>query len=216
MVTHTNETRGAAGENGFLLMAPEHTPVVKAVVGGAELLGLAPMLVRSPEEVLRGIAANPSCAAFPLDAERVAGRRLERVLRHANPTVPLIAFGPIIRASVVCRLRSVGVAVYIDEGLTAREMAAQIGDAMDCPDRLVEAARAEVGRRDLKEAQRVVRLTMCAEAIARCGGSRRAAARLLGVDRRAVQKVVKQLEDPDMKLARPLAPARFPERKPAP
>jgi hypothetical protein len=46
-----------------------------------------------------------------------------------------------------------------------------------------------VGRLGLKEAQRALRASMNRAALQRCSGSRRAAAVMLGVDRRYIQKL---------------------------
>jgi DNA-binding NtrC family response regulator len=59
---------------------------------------------------------------------------------------------------------------------------------------LIAAASLEVGRLGVREAQDVVRRTMYLEALARTKGSRKAAARLLGVDRRAVQRIAADLD----------------------
>jgi hypothetical protein len=55
---------------------------------------------------------------------------------------------------------------------------------------LDELSRSLVGQMTLKDAQRVLRACMSQEAIARCNGSRRAAATLLGIDRRYVQRLL--------------------------
>ena len=54
---------------------------------------------------------------------------------------------------------------------------------------LDELSRALVGQMSLKEAQRALRTSMSQEALARCNGSRRAAAVMLGIDRRYVQRL---------------------------
>lgn len=52
-----------------------------------------------------------------------------------------------------------------------------------------------LGHVDLKGAQRALRITMSELALERCGGSRRAAAALLGVDRRYVQRLAHERKD---------------------
>jgi len=54
-------------------------------------------------------------------------------------------------------------------------------------------ARTLVGRLGLKEAQELLRDEMYAEALARSGGSRRGAARVLGINRRCVQRLAAEL-----------------------
>lgn len=57
---------------------------------------------------------------------------------------------------------------------------------------LSELSRLLVGHMSLKDAQRALRTAMSQEALARCNGSRRAAAALLGVDRRYVQRLASE------------------------
>jgi hypothetical protein len=54
---------------------------------------------------------------------------------------------------------------------------------------LHELSRTLVGQMNLKDAQRALRTSMSQEALVRCDGSRRAAAAMLGVDRRYVQRL---------------------------
>jgi hypothetical protein len=63
---------------------------------------------------------------------------------------------------------------------------------------LHELSRALVGQMNLKDAQRALRTSMSQEALARCSGSRRAAAALLGVDRRYVQRLADEGSPPDL------------------
>lgn len=60
---------------------------------------------------------------------------------------------------------------------------------IDVEQQLAHVARALVGRFGLKEAVQSLRRTMSSEALVRSSGSRRAAANLLGVDRRYVQRL---------------------------
>ena len=59
-------------------------------------------------------------------------------------------------------------------------------------DALLRAARENIGRRGVKEAQKAVRVEMFREAFRREKGNRHAVARLLGVDRRYVLKMLKE------------------------
>lgn len=57
---------------------------------------------------------------------------------------------------------------------------------------LAVASRLLIGQLGIKDAQRALRKYMSEEALARCNGSRRAAAALLGVDRRYVQRLASE------------------------
>jgi hypothetical protein len=77
----------------------------------------------------------------------------------------------------------------------AREPASErVASSLPAEDALVAAASRGVGRLGVREAQDVVRRTMYSEALARTKGSRKAAARLLRVDRRAVQRIAADLD----------------------
>lgn len=65
----------------------------------------------------------------------------------------------------------------------------QPGD--DCEALCLALARELVGRVSLKQATRILRIAMGSEALTRTRGSRRAAAFLLGVDRRYVQRIAR-------------------------
>jgi hypothetical protein len=60
-----------------------------------------------------------------------------------------------------------------------------------------ELARMLVGRIGLREGQRELRHAMVAHALRLCEGSRKAAARLLGVTRPAIQRVLRESDAPD-------------------
>jgi len=63
----------------------------------------------------------------------------------------------------------------------------------DCEALCLALARELVGRVSLKQATRILRTAMGAEALTRTRGSRRAAAFLLGVDRRYVQRIARDV-----------------------
>lgn len=153
------------------------------------------LIVKSSEEALCAMKLRPDVVFFSMRAERLNGARIERVLHARNPKTPLIAFGPPISTPVVFRLAAAGVAAYLDEPFTVADVVSCLEETAPPERRLVHIAGLEVGLRDMKEAQRVLRLSMCAEALRQSGGSRRAAARVLGVDRRAVQKIAEELKE---------------------
>jgi DNA-binding NtrC family response regulator len=61
-------------------------------------------------------------------------------------------------------------------------------------DELENLLRSSVGRVGVRELMAAARRVMVAEALARTGGNRRAAARLLGVSRQTLQHMVRRLE----------------------
>ncbi len=80
-----------------------------------------------------------------------------------------------------------------------------VDEAVDCMERVLhgpsildQVAAAQVGRLGLKEMQHRVRQAMFTHALERTDGNRHAAARLLEVNRRAVQLAAKELDDARM------------------
>jgi DNA-binding NtrC family response regulator len=145
-------------------------------------------------EALHVMAAGPSVALFPIESGRVDGMRAERALHAANELVPLMAYGSTQNPSALQRILAAGVTTYIEEPLTPELIAGHLQAVRELTDPVAQAVRASVGVTDLKAMQRFVRETMCTEALTRVQGSRRGAARLLGVDRRAVQKLLDQMQ----------------------
>lgn len=86
-----------------------------------------------------------------------------------------------------------------------RQAVAERIDGADGEARLEEVferfAKEVVGRIGLKQAQSMLRIAMHGEALRRCDGSRRAAARVLAVDRRYVQRLAKERDEAQLRLA---------------
>jgi len=70
---------------------------------------------------------------------------------------------------------------------------------------LESVARVLLGRMTMKEALHALRASMLGHALRECGGSRRSAARLLGVSRPAVQRMLRESPELDG-IASPLPP----------
>lgn len=88
-----------------------------------------------------------------------------------------------------------GIDAWLPNPSDASAVLARLQAALHGPSALDRMAAAHLGRYGLKDAQHVVRRSMIAEALGRTNGNRHAAARLLRVDRRAVQLALKELED---------------------
>lgn len=76
----------------------------------------------------------------------------------------------------------------------------EVGEESTSVEMLASAARFNTGFVGVKEAQRTVRTEMFREALRKTGGNRHAAARVLGVDRRYVVRMLS--ENPEIKKSR--------------
>jgi DNA-binding NtrC family response regulator len=94
---------------------------------------------------------------------------------------------------VVFDLAYSGVGAFLEKPFTPSELEERIAHISSSAPILARLARAYVGVCGVLEAQRLVRHAMFREALERTQGNRHAAARLLQVDRRAVQLMAAQL-----------------------
>jgi two-component system, response regulator RegA len=110
-----------------------------------------------------------------------------------GPRVPsIIAMSAFARPQHSFELAQLGVRAYLEKPFTASGLESALRQALSPPD-LTPQLREAVGRSGLQEVEESVRRTMVAEALSRAEGSRRQAARLLGVSRQFVQHVLRKL-----------------------
>jgi DNA-binding response OmpR family regulator len=113
-----------------------------------------------------------------------------------QPPVIVVVSADAPRA-LVAQSMADGADAYLDKPLRLAELLAtvqRVGDALEQCSRM---ARQLVGRIGLKQATVALRGSMNEEALTRTRGSRRAAANLLGVDRRYVQRMIEEFGEPD-------------------
>lgn len=88
-----------------------------------------------------------------------------------------------------------GVRRYLRKPITPERLVVALHAALATPPRLEARLRAAVGTLDLHTVEALARKTMIGEALAREDGSRRGAARLLGVSRQLLQHALRSLSD---------------------
>ncbi|MDH5676914.1 MAG: hypothetical protein OEZ06_32660 [Myxococcales bacterium] len=116
-----------------------------------------------------------------------------------SPAIVVAGYGTL--GHVVAALFEVGANAFLDLSQPDADLGAAISKALDGEGQCQATARRVVGRVGLKEALRIMRANMVIECLQRNQGSRRAAARELGVDRRYVQRLADALdEDPTSAL----------------
>jgi len=128
-----------------------------------------------------------------LDVELPDGDAFD-VLRDASelPASPVvIAMSGVAGPSESFRLAQLGVRNYLTKPLRLEALEHAIDEALRAPPDMTPHVRAQVGHVPVRELERRVRRTMVAEALARAGGSRRGAARLLNVSRQLLQHMLR-------------------------
>lgn len=130
-----------------------------------------------------------------LDVELPDGNAFD-VLRTASelsaaPVV--IAMSGVAAPAESFRLAQLGVRSYLAKPLRLETLEQAIEEAFRTPPDVTPHVRAQVGHVPVRELERHVRRTMVAEALARAGGSRRGAARLLQVSRQLLQHMLRSM-----------------------
>ncbi len=90
------------------------------------------------------------------------------------------------------RLAQLGVRFYLSKPLRLQDLDRAIDEARIQTPKIGPQLKASVGRVPMKQVEEQVRKTMVEEALARAGGSRRGAARLLSVSRQFLQHFLKR------------------------
>jgi two-component system, response regulator RegA len=92
-------------------------------------------------------------------------------------------------------LAQLGVRAFLAKPFTLTALAEAMRTALTRAPDLDPLLRVTVGRRPVREVEDEVRRVMVREAVARAGGSRRGAARLLSISRQLLQHIVRALDD---------------------
>ncbi len=113
------------------------------------------------------------------------------MLRDRAPAPLVVVISGTASARQSFRLAELGVRSYLSKPFDDHELAAAIQHAVDEAPNIKPQLRQLVGQRSIHEVEEEVRAAMLDEAIARSGGSRRGAARLLQVSRQLVQRMLR-------------------------
>jgi two-component system, response regulator RegA len=119
-------------------------------------------------------------------------RDLLRRLAGNGPVPTVVAMSAFARPQESFELAALGVRAYLQKPFSGVQLDTALTQALAPPD-LGPHLRDAVGKESLQEMEDRVRQTMVAEALKRAEGSRRGAARLLGVSRQALQHILRKL-----------------------
>lgn len=126
-----------------------------------------------------------------LDA-RMSSERARQCLQMLPGTARAVVLGGGASRAEVFRLAQEGAHDYLEAPFADDEVRRCIARKPNREGRLRGIVRCLVGEVSLKDAQQRVRIAMLDEALQACHGSRRSAARLLGVTRPAVQRMLRE------------------------
>ena len=123
-----------------------------------------------------------------------SGVRIAERAAELRPAPLVIAFSGHATAEEAFRLGQLGVRGYLTKPLSLSDFTATVAALLAGAPDLAPFLVATVGREPFQKVLANVRRTMAEQALARSGGNRTGAARLLGVTRQAVQNIIRDLD----------------------
>lgn len=135
------------------------------------------------------LARNPELVIVDLWLEGESAMELVEEVAHHRPAPAMLAISGRASPEESFRLGQLGVRAFLPKPLFKEQLVEKVGEALRQAPDLEPWISAHVGKTSLREMQSEVRRVMLEQAIARSGGSRSGAARLLQVTRQAIQQV---------------------------
>lgn len=129
-----------------------------------------------------------------LDVALPDGRALDllEVIERISPRPSVVAVSGSAGPDESFRLAERGVRAYLKKPLQLEELEQAVARALSEPPDLAPHLKSAVGRVPIKDVEATVRTTMVEEALGHGKGSRRAAARVLGISRQLLQHILRR------------------------
>ncbi|MGH0033779.1 MAG: response regulator [Myxococcota bacterium] len=159
----------------------ERFPEVRSAASVSEAVAL---LASWEPDLLVMDVELPDGSAVDVMRAAVAGDRVPLAVAMSGEAAPTQSF----------ELAQLGVRTYLPKPFGLPALGQAIDDVIANPPDLGPLVRAAVGQRGIHDVEEEVRATMVKEAMARSGGSRRGAARLLAVSRQLIQHMLRRLD----------------------
>lgn len=183
-------------------MKPRERIKVAAVEDDAELRDALAAALESPAAEFRGCGTvrealvllatwRPDIVLLDLTLPDGTAFDVLAVLRRRRPTPVTVAISGTATPPDAFRLAEAGVRAFLAKPFTMADLRAAIERATSVPPDLGLPLRGTVGHRGLQEVESETRDGMVREALARAGGSRRGAARLLRISRQLLQHILR-------------------------
>jgi DNA-binding NtrC family response regulator len=119
-------------------------------------------------------------------------RDVLRFLEGRSPAPRVVAMSGAAEPDESFELGALGVRAYLKKPVDLMELERAVARAVSVPPDLGPTIRAAVGLVGMKQVEHTVRDTMVQEAIAKGKGSRRKAARALGISRQLLQHILRK------------------------
>jgi DNA-binding NtrC family response regulator len=171
----------------------------RVLEAGTEAEGIALLRPRTPDVVISDIRLGPKGGSGIKVFEAAATLRpVPRLLAISGKATPVEAF----------KLAQIGVAAYVPKPFDLPTFVAAFEALLENTPPIESQIAHQVGALPYHDILERVRRTMVEEALARSGGNREHAARLLKITRQAVQQLIRTLEIPGHTTNSPLSRRR--------
>jgi two-component system response regulator RegA len=178
-----------------VLIVEDDSLLRKAMSGALGDWGAMVTGVSTEQEAIAALAGNPELLITDIRLpNNGSGVRVIETASKMRPAPLMIAVSGKASPVEAFRLAQAGVLVYITKPLDFDHFIATIEAIIADPPDMTHLVASQVGRRSYHEMVRRVRKTMLEQAMARSGGNRVQAARLLEVSRQAVQQLIKDFQ----------------------
>ncbi len=176
-----------------VLIVEDHKPLRQAIARAARGWGAEVFEAGSVGEGLRLLEDGPDLVIVDVALPDGHARPLVEQATRRRPAPAVIAMSGQASAEEAFELARLGARRYLPKPISLEDLTRCVGEALaDRPD-LAPLVAAHVGNTPMRQVIDEVRGVMVDEALARKGGSRSGAARMLGVSRQAVQQAVRMI-----------------------
>jgi len=182
-----------ADSSSTCLVVEDDARLRSALVSALSAQGFVMKEAGSVKEALAELAKG-SPDLIVLDVALPDGRAIDvlRAVAEHSPTPRILAVSGAAGPDESFALAERGVRAYLNKPINLEELEAAVGRVMSEPPDLAPHLKSAVGLVPIKSVEQTVRSTMVSEALARGGGSRRAAARVLSISRQLLQHILRK------------------------
>ena len=138
-------------------------------------------------------ALRPDLLVLDFKLPDGSGLEVLEAAASVSPAPVVVAISGTAGPADTFRLAELGVRAYLEKPIALADFERALEQALTRAPDLSPHVRSAVGRVGIKDVEAQVRETMVKEAIARSGGNRRGAARLLRVSRQLLQHMLRKL-----------------------
>jgi len=176
-----------------VLVVEDEAPLREAMVRVVARRGTEIVEAASLAEALERLAdATPDLIVLDVRLPDGSGVELAEVAARIRPRPTLIAVTGEATSREAFELGQAGVAHLLPKPFTLEQLQTTVDAARAWVPELEPFVAASVGKRELLDLVAIVRGTMVEEALAKSEGSRRGAARRLGISRQAIQQLLRK------------------------